>query len=126
MRVLFLTHNYPRHAGDVAGAFLHPLARSLQSPGVELQVVAPSDRGEVGADTLDGVPVRRLRYTTRNHETLAYTGNMASALRSLSGLRAFTGLLESFRREVQHELRAHPDTIVHAHWWIPAAAKKTG
>lgn len=122
MRVLFLTHNYPRHAGDVAGAFLHPLAMSLQQHGVDLRVIAPSDRGEVGADTLDGVPVRRVRYTTRNHETLAYTGNMTSALRSLAGLRAFTGLLEAFRREVQQELRTYPDTLVHAHWWIPAGA----
>jgi len=29
VRVVFLTHNYPRHPGDIAGAFLHPLATAL-------------------------------------------------------------------------------------------------
>ena len=48
MRVLFLTHNYPRHAGDVAGGFLHPLAVALRQRGVDLQVIAPSDRGQDG------------------------------------------------------------------------------
>jgi glycosyltransferase involved in cell wall biosynthesis len=122
MRVLFLTHNYPRHAGDVPGAFLHPLAASLRQRGVELQVIAPSDRGEVGEESLDGVPVRRVRYAIAKHETLAYTGNMSTALRSVSGWRALTGMLEAFRREVRDELRRDPATVVHAHWWIPAGA----
>jgi glycosyltransferase involved in cell wall biosynthesis len=36
------------------------------------------------------------------------------------GIRAFNGLLEAFRREVQQELAAAPQTVVHAHWWVPA------
>lgn len=122
MRVLFLTHNYPRHPGDVAGAFLHPLAVALRHRNVDVRVVAPSDRGEDGESVLDGVPVRRVRYAIAKHETLAYSGNMASALRSISGIRAFTGMLEAFRREVHAELRGVPDALVHAHWWIPAGA----
>lgn len=120
MRVVFLTHNYPRHAGDVAGAFLHPLALALRARGVDLQVIAPSDRGQEGADTLDGVPVRRVRYALSHDETLAYTGTMQAALRSLRGYRAFTGMVEAFRREVHQELATSPHTVVHAHWWVPA------
>lgn len=122
MRVLFLTHNYPRHSGDVAGAFLHPLAIALRERDVDVRVIAPSDRGEAGDTTLDGVPVRRVRYALAPHETLAYTGNMAAALRSVSGIRAFTGMLEAFRREVHTELGGVSDALVHAHWWIPAGA----
>jgi glycosyltransferase involved in cell wall biosynthesis len=122
MRVLFLTHNYPRHPGDVAGAFLHPLAVALRQRGVDVRVIAPSDRGEAGEAELDGVPVRRVRYAIAKHETLAYTGNMAGALRSISGIRAFTGMLEAFRREVHAELHGMSDALVHAHWWIPAGA----
>ena len=122
MRVLFLTHNYPRHAGDVAGAFLHPLAVALRNRNVEVQVIAPSDRGQDGDSVLDGVAVRRVRYAVSHRETLAYTGNMTTALRSIGGFRAFTGMLEAFRREVHQEIRGRPDTVVHAHWWIPAGA----
>lgn len=120
MRVVFLTHNYPRHAGDVAGAFLHPLAVALRNRGVDLTVVAPSDRGEDGEGELDGVPVRRVRYALAKHETLAYTGTMTTALRSLRGLRAFNGMVAALRREADVERRADPDTVVHAHWWTPA------
>lgn len=122
MRVLFLTHNYPRHPGDVAGAFLHPLAVALRRRDVDVRVIAPSDRGQDGETVLDGVPIRRVRYAIAKHETLAYTGNMATAMRSVSGIRAFTGMLEAFRREVHAELRGVPDALVHAHWWIPAGA----
>jgi len=121
MRVLFLTHNYPRHQGDVPGAFLHPLARALIEQGVDLQVVAPSDRGLGGEGTVDEVPVRRVRYALSSREKLAYTGNLAAEVRTIGGLRAFFGMIEAFRREVRRELVEHPDTVVHAHWWVPAA-----
>lgn len=121
MRVLFLTHNYPRTAGDVAGAFLHPLAVTLRELGVDVQVIAPSDRGQGGEAMLDGVPVRRVRYAVAPRETLAYGGTMLQALRSVSGWRALAGLHDAFRREVRRQLQEHPDTVVHAHWWVPAA-----
>ena len=36
MRVVWITHNYPRHTGDVAGGFLHPLAVALRRPGTSM------------------------------------------------------------------------------------------
>ena len=62
MRVVFVTHNYPRHAGDVPGAFLHPLATALLARGHDVRVVAPADRGRDARQPLDGVPVRRVHY----------------------------------------------------------------
>jgi hypothetical protein len=61
VRVIFLTHNYPRHPGDLPGGFLHPLALALQSAGVDISVVAPADLGRAGRERLDGIPVRRVR-----------------------------------------------------------------
>ena len=61
VRVVFLTHNYPRAAGDIAGGFLHPLAVALSRRGVDVQVIAPSDAGKGGRDVLDGIPVARVR-----------------------------------------------------------------
>src|SRR5512140_154523 len=97
MRAVLLTHNYPRHAGDVAGAFLHPLAVALKRRGVDVRVVAPSDEGKGGRTELDGIPVRRVRYGDAAAETLAYHGAMASAVKTPQGLRSLARLIRALR-----------------------------
>lgn len=118
MRVVFLTHNYPRYHGDVAGAFLHPLAVALREAGEPVEVVAPADRGEGGTTDLDGVPIHRARYGSPGRERYAYTGSMQEAVRSPAGLLALRRLHRSLRATTQR--LAGPDTVVHAHWWVPA------
>ncbi len=119
MRVVFLTHNYPRWAGDVSGAFLATLAGGLVRRGIEVRVVAPSDEGRGGEDELDGIPVRRVRYASARAETLAYRGTMQAALRAPSGIRALAGLWRALRRAASEEAQAGTD-LFHAHWWVPA------
>ncbi len=120
MRVVFLTHNYPRHRDDVAGAFLHPLARELHRRGVDVRVVAPSDEGKGGRDELDGIPVRRVRYGTAAQETLAYRGTMANAVTSPQGLRSLARLNRALRAGATEELAGADQAVLHAHWWFPA------
>ena len=119
MRVVFLTHNYPRFAGDLAGAFLHPLTTALAGRGHDVRVVAPSDGGRGGSSVLDGIPVTRFRYAAPAREHYAYTGRMHEALQSLGGIGALLGMLRGFRRGAR-QAAAHPRTVVHAHWWFPA------
>ena len=119
MRVVFLTHNYPRWAGDVSGAFLATLAGGLARRGIEVRVVAPSDEGRGGEDEVDGIPVRRVRYASARAETLAYRGTMQAALRAPSGIRALAGLWRALRRAASEEAQAGAD-LFHAHWWVPA------
>lgn len=85
MRVVFLTHNYPRFAGDVSGSFLATLAGGLRERGHAVRVIAPSDQGQVGDPVLDGIPVQRVRYAAAAQETLAYRGTMADAARTPAG-----------------------------------------
>jgi glycosyltransferase involved in cell wall biosynthesis len=119
--VVFVTHNYPRHAGDLPGAFLHPLARALRDRGHDVRVVAPADRGRGGREPLDGIPVRRVRYAAAERETLAYEGRMQDAVRSPGGLLALAGLLRALRAGARAEAgEASRDAVLHAHWWIPA------
>jgi len=120
VRIVFLTHNYPRHPGDLAGAFLHPLARALAARGLDVRVVAPSDQGRGGEDVLDGIPVRRVRYASPGRERLAYTGQMQSALHSPGGWLAFGSMLRALRRAGREAASGSGDTVVHAHWWVPA------
>lgn len=121
LRVVFVTHNYPRHAGDVAGAFLHPLALALRDRGADVRVVAPSDHGAGGSAPLDGIPVRRVRYATPARERYAYSGTMADAVRTPGGLLALARLVAALRRAAREEARDAPAgrAVVHAHWWIP-------
>ena len=120
MRVVFLTHNYPRHSGDVAGAFLAPLAAALLARGHEVRVVAPSDGGRGGRDVVDGVSVRRVRYASAGGERYAYTGRMAEAVRSPAGWLALARLHRAFRRAARDEAAGAGEVVIHAHWWFPA------
>ncbi len=120
MLVVFVTHNYPRHAGDLPGAFLHSLATALVARGNDVRVVAPSDQGRGGRESLDGVPVRRVRYARPGRETLAYAGRMQDAIRSPSGLFALRALIGALREGARAELgAAGSSAVLHAHWWIP-------
>ena len=119
MRVVFLTHNFPRWSGDLSGSFLGTLAAALVRRGVEVRVVAPSDAGQGGEDEADGVRVRRVRYAPARLETLAYRGTMTSALRAPGGWRALGGLWRALRGAAREEMASGAD-LVHAHWWVPA------
>ena len=81
MRVLFLTHSFPRYAGDAAGAFVLRLATALAGQDVDVEVIAPATASTPARDRIDGVPVTRFRYAPRALETLAYEGNMATQVR---------------------------------------------
>lgn len=118
MRVVFLTHNFPRWPGDLSGAFLATLARALIERGHQIQVVAPSDGGEVGEPLLDGVPVTRVRYADPGHENLAYRGTMADAIKHPVAWRALVGLWRALRRAAGTQVAQGAD-LVHAHWWVP-------
>ena len=119
MRVVFLTHNYPRWPGDLSGSFLGTLAAALVRRGIDVRVVAPSDEGQGGEEEVDGVRIRRVRYASPRGETLAYRGTMAAALRAPGGWRALAGLWRALRRAAREEVAAGAD-LIHAHWWVPA------
>lgn len=122
MRVLFLTHSFPRHDGDAAGSFVLRLATALISEGVSVRVLAPSAPGLDARDVLDGVEVERFRYAPRRMESLAYAGNMASQVRDSWGARlALLGMFGAEFASTLRAIRGYKPDIVHAHWWFPNA-----
>jgi glycosyltransferase involved in cell wall biosynthesis len=121
MNVLFLTHNFPRFAGDHAGAFVLRLATALRDRGVGVHVVAPVSRNGSVEGSIDGITVDRFRYAPRRFESLAYTGNMAGDVaQSWTARFALLGFLGAdFAAAVRARRQYLPD-VIHAHWWFPA------
>jgi glycosyltransferase involved in cell wall biosynthesis len=120
MRVLFLTHSFPRYAGDAAGAFILRLATALAREDVAVEVIAPSTSAAPPHDLLDGIPVTRFRYAPRAMETLAYGGNMATQVKTSWGARlGLAGLLGAELRSALEETRRAEYDLLHAHWWFP-------
>ena len=120
MRVLFLTHSYPRTTGDAPGAFLLHLAQALKAEDVEVTVLAPAGDHLPSHEILDGIPVHRFRYAPRRYQRLAYTGQMAEEVkRSLSAKLALLGFLGNGFVSSTRVRRAVEPALVHAHWWFP-------
>jgi len=120
LKILLVTHNFPRHVDDMAGAFLLALARGQQALGHEVRVLAPHGPGLAEREVVGGVEVVRYRYGTDEQETLAYAGTMhEQALGSWGARWRLVQFLRAGRRALRRECAAfHPD-VLHVHWWVP-------
>jgi glycosyltransferase involved in cell wall biosynthesis len=120
VRILLVTHGFPRHPDDPAYGFLLGLARGQQALGHELLVVAPHAPGVRETDTVGGVPVARYRYGTDAAETLAYAGNMhEQVLRSWPARWRLVRLLAAQRLATRRALTAFRPDVINVHWWFP-------
>lgn len=120
MRIVSVTHDYPRHEGDLSGAFIERLLVALHDRGHTVEVVTPADGGAGGRADEHGVAVTRVRYAPAPWETLAHRGTMASALRSPHGVASLASLIAAQSRALGRAARRWPRVdVVHAHWWIP-------
>ncbi|HET7553539.1 MAG TPA: glycosyltransferase [Gemmatimonadaceae bacterium] len=121
--MLVLTHNYPRFAGDPAGAFVARLARATQAAGHETRVVTPHVPGTTEHDVDGGVSVTRFRYAPERLERVGYTGSLhRDALSKPLVALALPAYFWCFRRAARRALRDFRPDIVHSHWWIPSGA----
>ena len=120
MKVLFLTHAFPRYDGDVAGNFLLRLASALGAQDVEVKVVAPAAPGLAQNAKFNGTGVDRFHYAPSRYETLAYGGNMAEQVReSWSARFTLLGFLGAEFRAAVRARRSYQPDVIHAHWWFP-------
>jgi len=120
MRVLLVTHNYPRFAGDPAGAYVERLASGVRARGAEVQVVAPNAPEVTPERTLDPC-VTRFRYAPRRFERVGYVGDVRwQRLVTPRTLFALPTYLLAFRGAVARARRAFRPDVMHAHWWFPA------
>ena len=120
LRVLTVTHNYPRFTGDPAGAFVARIAEGAAARGHEVEVVAPHAPGTATLEEVGGVRIRRFRYGPGVLERVAYTGALhGRTLASPFGALGFPGFVWAFGRAVRTAIKRVQPDVVHVHWWIP-------
>jgi glycosyltransferase involved in cell wall biosynthesis len=121
IRLLCLTHNFPRYRGDYAGVFVDLLSRRLVDQGIHSTIVAPHYADSPEYEERDGLIIHRFRYAGReSEETLAYGGAMQKALLSVTGMLRFRRFLQRFRQcALDAMAHATPD-IIAGHWLMPA------
>jgi glycosyltransferase involved in cell wall biosynthesis len=120
LRILTVTHNYPRFPGDPAGAFVARIAEGAAAHGHEVEVVAPHAPGLTKDERVGGIRVHRFRYGPDRFERVAYTGNLhQSTLFSPLAALAFPGFLLGFGRAVGAAVRRFEPDLIHADWWVP-------
>jgi glycosyltransferase involved in cell wall biosynthesis len=119
MRVLALTHVFPRAADDPQAPFLLTWASALRAAGAEVGVIAPHDAGLPGAQHVGGVGVRLVRYAPGRLERLAYRGEMHQIATSPLGPPLVVSLVGSLAATVRRQVRIAAPDVLHVHWWVP-------
>jgi glycosyltransferase involved in cell wall biosynthesis len=120
VRVLALTHVFPRAEGDPTAPFLLRWAQALSGAGAKVSVVAPHDAGLPPRHVVGGIPVRRARYAPDRWERLAYRGRMDELARGAAA-PLLAGLAASLAAAVRAQVRAGGPDLLHVHWWLPGA-----
>ena len=120
MRILTITHNYPRWDGDRAGAFVAMLAAETVTLGHTVRVVAPHAPGAALREIQRGVKVVRARYGPDALERVGYTGALRQPMRATLlaplMLPPFIGALWRVAAKEAEKFNPH---VIHAHWWMP-------
>lgn len=119
MRVLLLTHVFPRAADDPLGAFLLHLIQGFGARA-QVEVVAPHAAGLSERERIAGTSVTRFRYASDAAETLAYTGAMHDRVaRGMGGKLLFARFLFAYVRAARDAAHKRKPAVIHAHWWLP-------
>jgi glycosyltransferase involved in cell wall biosynthesis len=117
VRVILLTHHYPRWPGDFSGAALGTLTRALVRRGVSVRVLVPSDE-PTGRAALDGVDIHRVRVARRVAERLRDQDALGAWLRRPLAWARLARVWQSLRAAAHLELASGAD-VMHAHWCFP-------
>ena len=121
MRLLVVTHNYPRFPGDPAGGYVRRLAEASRDAGIEVQVLAPHAPGTAETEFAGRLAVRRFRYGPAWLERVGYSGQRPRRL-LLDPLAVLSlpAYFLRFRSEVRRATERFRPDVIHAHWWFPA------
>lgn len=120
-RVLLLTSNFPRWAGDATTPFVLHLAQDLREFGWQVDVLAPHAPGSALEETLDGVAVRRFRYLwPASLQSLCYRGGaLVNLRRSRSRFLQVPPFVLAEWAAALRRLATGRYGLLHSHWIVP-------
>jgi glycosyltransferase involved in cell wall biosynthesis len=120
MRILVVSHNYPRFAGDPAGAYVRRLALGFAQRGHATMVLAPHAAGAPEVEQERELTVRRFRYAPAAWERVGYRGEARLGRLALGvTLPLLPAYLSRFRGACRRLAREFAADLIHAHWWFP-------
>jgi glycosyltransferase involved in cell wall biosynthesis len=120
IKILLLASSYPRSRADTASIFLRQFAEKLSARGIDVHVLAPSDKN--GGTEIEGtVTVHRFRYRPVSFlQGLAYGSGIVANLRRHPWLwfqvPFFLVLMFYALRQL---IRTERPDVIHAHWILP-------
>lgn len=120
-RVLCVTSNLPRWAGDATTPFVLHLASDLADLGWEVEALAPHAEGAATTEVLDGVPVHRFRYLwPPSSQTVCYQGGaLINLRRHPTNKLKLPALVAAEWAALRRRLATGRFDVVHAHWLLP-------
>ena len=120
-RILCVTSNFPRWAGDSTTPFVLHLAQDLQALGWRVDVLAPHAPACARTESLEGVEVERFRYFwPEGQQTVCYQGGALVNLRNrpLDHLK-LPALVAAEWAAIARRLRLNTYDLLHSHWILP-------
>jgi glycosyltransferase involved in cell wall biosynthesis len=121
VKVLYIVTAYDRHPGDGITPWLVETIHRLGDSGVEVEVLAPSYRGQAWR-YVDGVRVHRFRYAPSRWEDLTHAQTAPDRIRERP---AYLGLLPGYAvagaAAAARVARSGRFNVIHVHWPLPQA-----
>ena len=120
-RILCVTSNFPRWAGDSTTPFVLHLAQDLQERGWAVDVLAPHASGAAKRERIGGIHVERFRYMWPDSaETICYQGGALVNLRNnRSNAIKLPALVIAEWIAVLTRLSTGKYDLLHSHWILP-------
>ncbi|CAK8724611.1 Glycosyltransferase involved in cell wall bisynthesis [Candidatus Electrothrix aarhusensis] len=120
-KILCVTSNFPRWAGDSTTPFILHLAQDLQSLGWQVDVLAPHAPMAARHEQINGVKVSRFRYIWPNRlQTVCYQGGALINLKqNPSNYLKLPALVFFEAAAVFKHLSQGDYDLVHSHWILP-------
>lgn len=121
MKVLVICSVYPRFPEDNEVPWLRKSVATLKESGVEVEVLAPAYKG-LKSHEIDGIPVHRFRYATKDLEILTHDEGAPTkiAKNPLMQLLAIPYCVSGFFLCLKLSWQKKFD-VIHAHWPFPHA-----
>lgn len=115
MRVLSITHNFPRNQEDYVGSFVLNQYRGLPED-FKVDVVCPQATGLSDDDSFYDIHVHRIKYWFAGGQNFFYGSLTYKVKNPINWLKLFIYMIRCFFYCKKHISQYD---LINAHWWLP-------